>query len=82
MLVPLVAFDRAGASIGYGAGHYDFTLEHLRKMKAITAIGLAFAVQEIPPVPALPHDVGLDYVLTETESVRFPESEFANPFYR
>ena len=65
MLVPLAAFDRQGHRIGYGAGHYDFTLAHLRKVKAITAIGTAFAVQEIKAVPALPHDVALDYVLTE-----------------
>ena len=71
MLVPLAAFDRAGHRIGYGAGHYDFTLAHLRKIKLITAIGLAFAAQEIEAVPALSHDVALDYVLTETEAFDF-----------
>ena len=71
MLVPLAAFDRAGHRIGYGAGHYDFTLAHLRKAKAITAIGLAFAAQEIKAVPALAHDVALDYVLTETRVFDF-----------
>lgn len=65
MLMPLAAFDRQGHRIGYGAGHYDFTLEHLRKAKAIIAIGTAFSVQEIKAVPAQPHDVALDYVLTE-----------------
>jgi 5-formyltetrahydrofolate cyclo-ligase len=71
MLVPLAAFDRAGHRIGYGAGHYDHTLAHLRKVKPIAAIGLAFAVQEIEAVPALPHDVALDYVLTETQLFDF-----------
>ncbi len=71
MLVPLAAFDRAGHRIGYGAGHYDYTLAHLRKVKAITAIGLAFAAQEIEAVPALAHDVALDYVLTETQVFDF-----------
>src|SRR3954462_959619 len=71
MLVPLAAFDRAGHRIGYGAGHYDVTLAHLRKTKAIMAIGLAFAAQEIELVPALSHDVPLDYVLTETEAFDF-----------
>jgi 5-formyltetrahydrofolate cyclo-ligase len=71
MLVPLAAFDRAGHRIGYGAGHYDYTLAHLRKLKHIIAIGLAFAAQEIVAVPALPHDVALDYVLTETEVLDF-----------
>ena len=74
MLVPLAAFDRAGHRIGYGAGHYDYTLAHLRKLKHIIAVGLAFAAQEIEAVPALPHDVALDYVLTETEAFDFRSS--------
>jgi 5-formyltetrahydrofolate cyclo-ligase len=65
MLVPLAAFDRSGHRIGYGAGHYDYSFAHLRKAKAIIGIGLAFAAQEIESVPALAHDVALDYVLTE-----------------
>jgi 5-formyltetrahydrofolate cyclo-ligase len=71
MLVPLAAFDSVGHRIGYGAGHYDYTLAHLRKMKAISAIGIAFAVQQIKAVPALPHDVALDYVLTEKKVFDF-----------
>ena len=71
MLVPLAAFDAMGHRIGYGPGHYDYTLAHLRKMKAVTAIGIAFAVQQIKAVPALPHDVALDFVLTEKKVLDF-----------
>ncbi|SDT41858.1 5-formyltetrahydrofolate cyclo-ligase [Bradyrhizobium canariense] len=71
MLVPLAAFDRLGHRIGYGAGHYDYTFAHLRKVKAVIGIGLAFAAQEIEAVPALSHDVALDYVLTETRMFDF-----------
>jgi 5-formyltetrahydrofolate cyclo-ligase len=71
VLVPLAAFDRAGHRIGYGAGHYDRTLLQLRTSKPIVAIGLAFAVQEIETIPALPHDVRLDYVLTEDRAIDF-----------
>ena len=71
MLVPLAAFDAGGHRIGYGAGHYDFTLEHLRKVKAITAVGIAFGVQQIKAVPAQPHDVALDFVLTEKKVFDF-----------
>ena len=71
MLVPLAAFDRLGHRIGYGAGHYDYTLAHLRKIKAIAAVGIAFAVQQIKAVPAQPHDVALDYVLTEKKVFDF-----------
>jgi 5-formyltetrahydrofolate cyclo-ligase len=71
VLVPLAAFDRAGHRIGYGAGHYDRTLAQLRKSRAVTAIGIAFAAQEVASVPALQHDVALDYVLTETKVFDF-----------
>jgi 5-formyltetrahydrofolate cyclo-ligase len=71
MLVPLAAFDRAGHRIGYGAGHYDYTLAHLRKVKAVVAIGVGFAAQEIEAIPALQHDVALDYVLTDTRIFDF-----------
>ena len=71
LLVPLAAFDRVGHRIGYGAGHYDRTLEQLRKLKAITAVGIAAAVQEVEAVPALSHDAALDYVLTETQVLDF-----------
>jgi 5-formyltetrahydrofolate cyclo-ligase len=71
VLVPLAAFDRSGHRIGYGAGHYDRTLARLRDSKKIIVIGLAFAVQEIETIPALPHDVALDYVLTETRLFDF-----------
>jgi 5-formyltetrahydrofolate cyclo-ligase len=71
MLVPLAAFDRSGHRIGYGAGHYDYSFAHLRKTKAIIGIGLAFAAQEIESVPALAHDVALDFVLTEKKAFDF-----------
>jgi 5-formyltetrahydrofolate cyclo-ligase len=69
VLVPLAAFDRAGHRIGYGRGYYDRTLQNLRAIKKITVIGVAFAVQEIDIVPALPHDEQLDCVLTERELI-------------
>ena len=71
LLVPLAAFDRAGHRIGYGAGHYDHTFAHLRKSHAVTGIGLAFSIQETPAIPALSHDVALDFVLTEKEVFDF-----------
>jgi 5-formyltetrahydrofolate cyclo-ligase len=71
MLVPLAAFDRSGHRVGYGAGHYDHTFAHLRKAKAVIGVGLAFAAQEIESVPALAHDVALDYVLTEKKLFDF-----------
>jgi len=71
MIVPLAAFDRAGHRIGYGAGYYDLTITHIRAIKPVVAIGLAFAAQEIARVPATPFDAQLDLVLTEKETIDF-----------
>ena len=67
LLVPLLAFDRTGHRIGYGAGYYDLTLAQLRARKPVIAVGLAFAAQEVAAVPATPRDARLDLVLTERE---------------
>jgi 5-formyltetrahydrofolate cyclo-ligase len=69
MLVPLLAFDRHGHRIGYGAGYYDMTINRIRALKPVTAIGIAFAAQEVAEVPATPRDERLDLVLTEREAI-------------
>ena len=71
LIVPLACFDRAGHRIGYGAGYYDMTINRLRTMKPAIAVGLAFAAQEIPHVPATARDARLDLVLTEREVIDF-----------
>ncbi len=70
VLVPLLAFDRRGGRLGYGAGHYDRTLERLRAIKTIRAIGLAFGAQEMERVPTDPHDQPLDAILTERAYIK------------
>ena len=67
LLVPLMAFDRKGYRLGYGGGFYDRTLETLRAKKHITAIGVAYAAQEVDVVPRGDHDQPLDFVMTEKE---------------
>jgi 5-formyltetrahydrofolate cyclo-ligase len=69
LLVPLLAFDRAGHRLGYGGGYYDRTLALLRERKPVAAIGLAYAAQEVPKVPATPRDALLDLVLTERDVI-------------
>jgi 5-formyltetrahydrofolate cyclo-ligase len=71
LLVPLLAFDRRGFRLGYGGGYYDRTIARLRALKSITAIGLAFAAQQIDDVPATPRDERLDLVLTEGGTMDF-----------
>jgi 5-formyltetrahydrofolate cyclo-ligase len=68
-IVPLLAFDRAGHRIGYGAGYYDMTIAAARAHRTISAVGIAYAAQEIAAVPAGPRDEPLDLVLTEREVI-------------
>jgi 5-formyltetrahydrofolate cyclo-ligase len=71
LLVPLLAFDRRGHRIGYGAGYYDMTITALRASKSVTAVGIAYAMQEIAAVPVTSRDARLDLVLTEYEIIDF-----------
>ncbi len=75
VLVPLLAFDRAGYRLGYGAGYYDMTITRLRGLKKISAIGIAFAVQEVAKVPTTERDAQLDLVLTERETIDLREAD-------
>jgi 5-formyltetrahydrofolate cyclo-ligase len=65
LLVPLAAFDRKGNRIGYGAGYYDMTIARLRGIKPVSAVGIAYAAQEVAEVPVTERDARLDLVLTE-----------------
>lgn len=65
LIVPLLAFDRAGARLGYGGGFYDRTLEQLRARRATLAIGFAFAGQESDDIPVEPTDAPLDMIVTQ-----------------
>ncbi|MBC7142743.1 MAG: 5-formyltetrahydrofolate cyclo-ligase [Rhodobacteraceae bacterium] len=69
LVVPLLAFDRRGYRLGYGGGFYDRTLEALRAEGPVTAIGFAFAAQEVEAVPVEATDQRLDLVVTEAEVI-------------
>lgn len=65
ILVPGLAFDPAGGRIGYGAGFYDRFLERTGGLK----VALAYSLQVVEVVPVEPHDVPVDRILTEEESI-------------
>ncbi len=67
LLVPLLAFDRRGFRLGYGAGYYDRTLAGLN---GHFALGCSYAAQCVDTVPIGPYDVRLDAVATELGILR------------
>ena len=71
VFTPLLAFDRRGGRLGQGGGHYDRTLQNLRRMKPVLVVGLAYAGQELPDIPMESHDQRLDAILTETGYLEF-----------
>lgn len=62
-LVPGLAFDPAGGRLGYGLGFYDRAFADAAS--GALKVGLAFELQILESVPADPHDVPMDFVVTE-----------------
>lgn len=67
LLVPLLAFDARGHRLGYGGGYYDRTLAALPNA---FRLGVAYAGQQVPVVPACMTDVALHAIATEAGLVR------------
>ena len=62
IVVPLVAFDQAGARLGYGGGCYDRYLPTLSASCHI--IGIAFEEQRVEHVPTDAHDLPLPNIIS------------------
>lgn len=62
VVVPLVAFDRTGARLGYGGGCYDRYLPMLSP--ACQIIGIAFDEQCVDHVPTDAHDLPLSNIIS------------------
>lgn len=62
IIVPLVAFDRTGARLGYGGGCYDRYLPMLSP--ACQIIGIAFDEQRVDHVPTDAHDLPLPHIIS------------------
>lgn len=68
VIVPGVAYDRAGNRIGRGKGYYD---RLLRDTKAVT-IGVAYACQIADEIEPDEFDVPVNYVITEDGIIACP----------
>ncbi len=69
LFVPLVAFDRKGNRLGYGAGYYDAYLRDARARRRVLAIGVAFDEQEFAEIPREPQDEPLNMILTPSRVI-------------
>ena len=62
VVVPLVAFDRAEARLGYGGGCYDRYLPMLSRTCHV--VGIAFDEQRVDHVPTDAHDLPLSHIIS------------------
>jgi len=68
-VIPGVGFSRDGFRLGRGGGYYDVTL---KQALGAARVGVAYAAQLRPELPSEPHDVPLDAIVTELETLLFP----------
>lgn len=70
ILLPLLAFDRAGHRLGAGGGWYDRSLAFLREVPRPAQpllVGIGYAFQQVEVIAAAAWDVDLDYIATDAE---------------
>lgn len=77
VIVPMLAFDAAGHRLGYGAGCYDQTLQHLRSTGQVLVVGVAYDLQKIDRVMAENHDCPMDMIVTEKTIYRIQAAAVA-----
>lgn len=63
VIIPMLAFDKKGNRLGYGAGYYD---RFLSLHPHLTRIGIAFSCQEVEEIPADATDAIMDIIVTDT----------------
>ena len=65
VLVPGLAFSKAGARLGRGKAYYDKYLTDFEGVK----VGLAFHAQVADDIPLESHDVAMDYIVTNQTTI-------------
>jgi 5-formyltetrahydrofolate cyclo-ligase len=63
LIIPVVGFDAAGYRLGYGGGFYDRTIAAAAAKPL--CVGTGFEVGRLDTIFPLPHDIPMDYVVTE-----------------
>ncbi len=62
-IVPMNGFDGQGYRLGYGGGYFDRTLVAIAPRPL--AIGVSFEFARLPTIHPQPHDIPMDFVVTE-----------------
>jgi 5-formyltetrahydrofolate cyclo-ligase len=59
----MIGFDELGFRLGYGSGYFDRTLAAI--MPPPLAIGAAFEILRVDSMHPQPHDIPMDFIVTE-----------------
>lgn len=75
VIIPGTGFDVSGSRIGYGGGYYDRLLSYESKQLArverhIPTVALAFEEQIGENIPAEPHDIKVDRIVTDKRVIQ------------
>lgn len=68
LILPGTVFDRNGNRLGYGKGFYDRFVAKYPDMKTVA---LAFSCQMTEEIPAEPHDIKVQSIITEKKRYDF-----------
>jgi len=63
LLIPPIGFDLHGYRLGYGGGYFDRTLAAMAPQPL--KIGVAFELSRISTIQPQPHDIPMDFIVTE-----------------
>jgi len=63
LLIPPIGFDAQGYRLGYGGGYFDRTLASLDPQPL--KIGVGFEISRIETIRPQPHDIPMDFIVTE-----------------
>jgi 5,10-methenyltetrahydrofolate synthetase len=63
IIVPMLGFDTKGYRLGYGGGYYDRTISGMNPRPLL--IGVAFEILRLEDIYPRPHDVAMDFIVTE-----------------
>ena len=73
VIAPGVAFDEDCNRLGYGKGYYDKLLSNRESVAGVPlrplVIGLAYEEQIVPSIPCSPHDMKMDFIITDKRNI-------------